>query len=1500
MTPAHEKEELLNGIAIVGMSGRFPGANNLDEFWRNLRDGVESVSFFSDDDLRRAGVDPAVRRDPDYVGAGGVLAGVDLFDAGFFGFNPREAEAMDPQHRIFLETAWEALENAGYDPAKYPGSIGVYAGTGISTYFFNIYDNKELLNLLGGHQVMIGNDKDHLTTHASYKFDLRGPSVTVQTACSTSLVAVCMACRSLLDYQCDMALAGGSSVAIPQGRGYFYREGGISSPDGHCRAFDSEARGTVTGNGAGVVLLKRLSDAIADGDTVRAVIRGSAVNNDGAVKVGYTAPSVDGQAEVVAMAQATAGVGPETITFIEAHGTGTPLGDPIEVAALAQVFAGVNRRNYCAIGSVKSNIGHLDTAAGIAGLIKAVLAIENKRIPASLHFNRANPKLNLERTPFYISDRTHDWRTDGTPRRAGVSSFGIGGTNAHVVLEEAPAPKPADSGGGSHLITLSARSGAALEALTQSWVDHFRGHPDINVADAAFTSAVGRKEFRYRRAAVCRTSGDVAETLSASRIREAAQRDTAFLFSGQGSQYSGMTWGLYRDEPAFREQVDRCLAFLKSAEDLDLYPVLYPASHPNVSNTNGAGSGVAEPLIGETEYTQPALFVIEYALARLLIGWGIKPSAMAGHSIGEYTAACVAGVWSLEDALHVVRLRGRLMQSIPRGSMLAAPLSESEAQRWLRGAVSLAAINSHDQAVFSGPEDEILRIAEELRKRGIEAIPLRTSHAFHSGMMDPIIGEFERAVRETSLRAPSIPFVSNVTGDWITDAQATDPAYWSRHLRAPVRFAGAIEQILARPAAAVVEVGPGQTLAGLVRRHARFTPSTPVFHSVRGVKDRREDRDILLSAVGGLWTEGAAIDWNAFYGRERRSRIPLPAYPFERKRYWIDPPPVQTASRVQGRTPSISDWFYIPQWKRADPLGEGGELTSGNWLVLSEGELGSAIADRIRRRGGAVTTLDLSSNRTQESLDSLIARCAPDAIVHCWLAGNETRSFDEWQELGFHSLLRLTRSLTKAARPAETIINVVSRNIHSVMGNEQLEPAKAAVLGPCKVIPQEHPGIRIRSIDLDTGDPGQIVDSILREIDAPLNEPVVAFRNGRRWLPVFEHARWDEATDKSLLRRNGVYLITGGFGNVGITMAETMARHFAARIALVGRTPLPPESEWDGCNLESVRAVRELRALGAEVIPICGDSANAVQMRAAVDQVVRDFGRLDGVIHAAAEMDLHAFQPALATDTGNAERHFRNKAKSALVLRDIFSEQPIPFCMLVSSLSSVLGGLTFSAYAGANAVLDCLAEQQNRGGTSTRWISVNWDGWRFTGEQPNHSEYYLAPDEGASAFRRIFAHSRSAQVVVSTGDLEARLDRWVRLKSIEAQPNAENLTPAHPRPEVTTQFAAPQTAVEQMIADVWQLVLGVNSVGIHDNFFELGGHSLLAIQLVSRLRDLFQAEIAITAIFDHPTLTQLAAHVQTITGNGDEQMERLAQMLDYVEQLSPEEVEALLAGDSQP
>ncbi|HEV7785992.1 MAG TPA: type I polyketide synthase, partial [Thermoanaerobaculia bacterium] len=719
------------GIAIIGLDGRFPGAPNAEELWRNLCAGVESLSRFSAAELREAGIDEARLRDPRLVPARGVLAGVELFDAGFFGVSPREAATTDPQQRVFLECAWAALEDAGYDPATYAGLVGVYAGSALSSYAWNnLSSNPELLASLGALQLGILNGKDHLPTRVSYTLNLKGPSVAVQTACSTSLVAVHLACLALLNYECDMALAGGVSIAVPQKAGYLFEEGGILSPDGHCRAFDAAARGTVMGDGAGIVVLKRLEEALADGDRIRAIILGSAINNDGAAKVGYTAPGLDGQADVIAAAHAVAGIDAETITYVETHGTGTPLGDPVEVSALSRAFRmSTDRAGYCAIGSLKTNIGHLNTAAGIAGLIKTILALEHRAIPPSLHFEQPNPRIPFAGSPFFVNARLAGWPAGGTPRRAGVSSFGIGGTNAHVVLEEAAAAAPSDAGRTWHLLVLSARTDSALRTAAENLADHFGRHPELNLADAAYTLQVGRNRMEHRQILVCRDAAEAVHELTASeasravhRRDEVRERPVAFLFPGQGAQYAGMGRELYEQEPAFREQVDLCASHLTPHLGLDIRRLFDPA---------------AAEWLQDTAVAQPALFVVEYALARLWGEWGVKPEVMIGHSIGEYVAACLAGVMSLPDALRLVATRGRLMGALPPGCMTAVHLAEAEVRGILPSDLEIAAVNGPALVVVAGSPAAVAAFEGELAARGIEHRRLKTSHAFHSAMMEP-------------------------------------------------------------------------------------------------------------------------------------------------------------------------------------------------------------------------------------------------------------------------------------------------------------------------------------------------------------------------------------------------------------------------------------------------------------------------------------------------------------------------------------------------------------------------------------------------------------------------------------------------------------------------------------------------------------------------------------------------------------------------------------------
>ncbi|WP_447599366.1 amino acid adenylation domain-containing protein [Nitrospira sp. Nam80] len=878
-------------IAIIGMAGRFPGAPDVAAYWRNLRDGVESLSLLSEQDLTKAGVPEALRRHPHYVRMRGIMEGIDLFDAGFFGVTPREAELMDPQHRLFLECAWETLESAGYDPDRCAGPIGVYAGSSTSGYLFNLFPHGILLQSAADMAALLGVEKDSLCTRASYKLNLEGPSLAIQTACSTSLVAVHLACQGLLAGECDMALAGGVSITVPQHVGYLYQNGGIASPDGHCRAFDERAQGTVGGSGVGLVLLKRFQDAQADRDHILAVIRGSAINNDGARKVGYTAPRVEGQANVIRAAQVAAGVNPRTIGYIEAHGTGTPMGDPIELAALTHAFGTqTDHRGFCAIGSVKTNIGHLDAAAGIAGLIKAVLALVHKQIPPSLHFTNPNPEIDFAATPFFVNTALREWDRNGTPRRAGVSSFGLGGTNAHVVLEEAAPHLSGSSSRGWHVLPISARSSSALELSTSRLSEYLSAHPQASLPDIAYTLQVGRRHFPYRRVVLCHDHRDACRILNERDPRRLltsgpvqADLPVAFLFPGQGAQHVDMGAELYREEPLFQEELDRCVELAAPHVGCDLREILYPAEADKEAMT---------ARLNQTAVTQPALFIVEYALAKLWMAWGVKPDAMIGHSIGEYVAACLAGVFSLEQAIRLVAERGRLIQSLPAGAMLAVTLDEAELAPFM-GSCNVAAINGSRLSVLSGPTEAIEATAARLSAQGIAARRLHVSHAFHSAMVEPILPSFQKALEQMTFKEPVIPFVSNVSGDWISRAEATSPDYWVRHLRETVRFSNGLDRLVKEAKRIPLEVGPGDQLSGLVRRRLSAMMESaaipmPVISSLPHPHKRQPGQAHVWEALARVWLAGGSIDWPQIYAGEERRRMPLPTYPFERQRYWVE------------------------------------------------------------------------------------------------------------------------------------------------------------------------------------------------------------------------------------------------------------------------------------------------------------------------------------------------------------------------------------------------------------------------------------------------------------------------------------------------------------------------------------------------------------------------------------------------------------------------------------
>ena len=1224
-------------VAVVGMAGRFPGAPDVETFWENLRGGVESITFFSEDELTDR-VDPKLLTDSRYVRARGLLDGFDTFDAGFFGITPREAEVMDPQHRLFLECTFEALEHAGYDSRLYDGRIGLFAGVGMNTYLLHAGEER-LAASVGSYQAFISNDKDFVPTRVSYKLDLRGPSVNVQTACSSSLVAVHLACQSLFQGESDMAMAGGVTVRVPQQQGYVYEAGGILSPDGHCRAFDANAGGTVLGNGLGVVVLKPLARALEDNDQVLAVIKGSAINNDGALKIGYTAPSVEGQAEVIQTAQTVAGVDPRTLGYVEAHGTGTSLGDPIEVAALTQAFtAGANgsgsdgtdaARGYCALGSVKTNIGHLDTGAGVAGLIKTILALRHREIPPSLHFTEPNPAIPLAESPFFVNDRLRPWGAEEHPRRAGVSSFGIGGTNAHVVLEEAPQPAPTSVSRPWQILLLSARSSTALDRATERLVHRLRDG-ELDVADVAYTLQVGRRSHEYRRWAVvdsAETALRVLDTLDPEWVKEGraksgeakATNRVSFLFSGQGAQYVEMGRQLYDTEPVFRAEIDRCSERLQEWIDLDLRHVLYPSLFP------GVDAEWAAERLRETRYTQPALFVFEYALARLWMAWGVTPAAMLGHSIGEYVAATLSGVFHFDDALELVALRGRLMQEQPPGAMMAVHGTEADLQGQLPEGLTLAAINGPSDCVVAGPEGPMAAFEAKLAEDGVRHRRLHTSHAFHSAMMHPAVEPFVEKVASLRLATPSLPFVSNVSGTWITDAEATDPDYWGRHLAQPVRFADGLGALAEEPGL-FLEVGPGHTLATLGRSQARgrtFITSLP--HPKRRDEGERE----VLTALGRLWQAGLDIDWQGFYfyRQERRRRVALPSYPFERRRFWLDPETAKVqkadAESGDGLKPQADPerFAHAPVWRSAhlptapptserhsDQHSDPADAPSGQahggarpWLlVMPEDALTHELASSLRHLGHAVAVAmptarsgAIDSAGATDSSGATNGSGPVDGIHRI-----DPQSRDSYRALfeslggppsrvayglsaapehgtGLDALLACVQALASATEGGTDGVHfdLVTDRAWRIQSSDTVEPSSAALWGLLEVMPQELRRWRCRGVDIDRSeDPVDLAEDLADELlaDARSTGPRVAWRAGGRWVRDFEPLALATAEGASASSvPEGPWLITGGLGGVGLSLARALVTQGAGdegaklQLVLLGRRGLPPRETWD-------------------------------------------------------------------------------------------------------------------------------------------------------------------------------------------------------------------------------------------------------------------------------------------------------------------------------------------------
>jgi acyl transferase domain-containing protein/acyl carrier protein len=1349
-----KEENLENRLAIIGMACRMPGANNVEEFWNNLKNGVESLSVFTDEELLDSGVDPALISSPHYVKSRGIVNNASHFDASFFGFTPREAELLDPQHRIFLECCWHALEDAAYNHDKTNARIGVYGGVGTNWHLGEVNNHPDVVKFSNGASVVTSNDKDYVTTRVSYKLNLTGPSVNVQTACSTSLVALVLGMNSLLSYQCDMVLVGGATIETPEKKGYIYQEGGMESPDGRCRPFDSNAKGTVFSRGAGVVLLKRLEDAIRDKDHIYAVVLGGAINNDGNVKAGFTAPSVQGQVEVAIEAMERAGVSAESISFVEAHGTATQLGDPIEVSSLSQSFRNYTEdKQFCALGSVKGHIGHTDVASGAAGLIKSALALKYAQLPASLNFESPNPKIDFENSPFFVNTELRELRRNGTPLRALVNSFGVGGTNACIILEEPPETKRAETHRQPNVLVLSAKTDTALNSLTENLKRYVEKNPDLELNDIAYTCQTGRKSFRHRRFVVFNDRDDLVDRLNnparnaiIDTVCEKEDRPVIFAFPGQGNQYVGMGCELYQNEKVFRDTVDECCELLTPILDLDLRDIIF---------AQGDAAAAAADKLNQTYITQPSLFVISYAHAKLWMSMGIMPAAMVGHSVGEYVAACLSGVLSLEDALKAVARRGKLIQDLPGGSMLAVLMPEEKVLPFLTPTVEIAAVNSPNLTVVAGPTPDIAELENRLTAEKIFHKRLDTSHAFHSAMMEPALPEFAKVFADIKLNAPAIPIASTVTGKWLAPEEATDSNYWVQHVRRAVRFSDAVQTILASDTPYIIlESGPGHSLESAVKYQLDKESPHTIIGSMRAATDAGHDTEFLLNAVGKLWAAGHPISWDDFYSPYEPRRVSIPGYPFERQKFALDfknkPAAIQVKDNEKKK--DIGEWFYFPSWKRT-PSAEmsllkqenGAENTKRCWIIFKdESGLSDAIVSRLERLGDEVITVSPADDfaqagdnnffirpRVKNDYEELVktlknAGKKPGRILHLWNVESKNAEttlelIDRMETLAFYSPLFIEQSFIKLYASDNIRLIVAANGAFDVAGEGVQNPAKALSLGPCRVIGNEFPTFTSRFVDIELPQDAKAIEIAARNIidEALLNsgETVAAYRRGYRWTENYDPVYLNPAEKlPPVFRENGVFLITGGLGGLSLAIARHITKTIKANFVLIYRSTMPERGAWENwlaehgendSTSEKIRGVLELEKSGNRVMLAEADVTDLQNMARVKREAEEILGKINGVIHSAGTAGGGIL--SLKTEEMAAEV-LDPKVKGTLVLDNLFGKEDLDFFILFSTITSVLGEAGRGDYCAANCFMDAFVNYRNCRRPQFM-TSLNWGAW---------------------------------------------------------------------------------------------------------------------------------------------------------------------------------------------
>jgi iturin family lipopeptide synthetase A len=1467
-------------LAVIGMSCRFPEANNTDEFWKNIENGNECIRFYNKKEILDSGVDINLASHPDYVNTnGGEIEDRFGFDAGFFNYTLDEALLMDPHVRLMHECVYNALEDSGYLPEIFAGRVGLFAGSSPNMPWEVLGSLSDSSTRMGPWSAAHYLNKDFGSNLISFKLGLKGPSLNVSTACSTSLVTIHMAARSILLGECEIAVAGGVSLNLNEQKGYLFQKGMVATPDGHCRAFDAHAQGTVPGEGVGMVVLKKLSKAIEDQDIIHAVIKGSSINNDGSGKSGFTAPGVEGQTQVIKSALKFAKVSADTIGYVETHGTGTKLGDPIEIKSLTKGF-GTKKKNYCYLGAVKANIGHLDAAAGVAGFIKTVLVLKNKVIPPLVHFNTPNPFLKIEDTPFLLSAKKQRWKSDST-RRAAVSSFGIGGTNAHVILEEYNQEISESNAVEKYKVfVISAATPESMIQIKQNLKNHIMNHPDIRLQDICYTLQSKRTHFKYREGTIVENREQLLAAFEENRfVKESGLSDEAkifLLFPGQGTQYTNMGKTLFETEEIFRSSLIKCFTLLKSYTGKDFKKILFSENNE-------------EQLI-RTENCQPLLFSIQYALAQLLKSWNIAFDAFLGHSIGEYTAACLAGVFTLEEALQIVSKRGRFMQDMKRGSMLVVNVGWQELLKIKPDSISFASINTDMHSTLSGSTEDILEFEKILSTKGYNTSILETSHAFHSPMMKEASIKLEAILADMQLNRPGVPFVSNVSGTWITPLEANSPKYWARQLEKPVQLNKGIESLLNEKKAIIIEMGPKNSMAPFLRANKNFEPGHRIISLLSHKKDVEKCENAKLKLLE-LWANGLNIVWEKSPLANSGKKTILPQYPFLHKEFKLNRAPLEELLKghaIPGREikESISEWFYSPSWKKLNISSNHKQVLWSRTLIIgSDHELMSKMRQTLENFSDIIYELHIGTERSVDHKKNRFAIDGSDLSQYLEFfdffntskepltiidTSFSSSILDEntINRASFYHLLNIAKSLKKLIKPSSLLFYAITVENHQIIGTENHSLNYSFLSASLRIIGQEvfHVDTRHIDIDLKTLEEKELFEqAIPLALSKDIKYDTLGIRNGNHcWVPHFEKKEVNNIKERKSFETTPIYVIIGGLGLIGSILGTSLAKK-GAKLVLIGK------SAFDTISEVKLNRWNEIKNLCDTIHYEQVDVADLDGFKMAFDKIEQTFGRINGVFYLAAS-EMQSGQDDLIENitAENCENQLDPKINGVVNLSEVLASRSPEFVMLFSSLASILGGIGYYAYAAANAFMDCFASFQNRTST-TEWVSLNWDGWVAANHNMQQT-LSITVEDGKLLFEDILEWTLYDQLIISTHDLQGRLSKWVyKTSERKSTTISDNESLFLKRPDLSTSLKAPETELEKQLLPIWKEMFGFEEIGVLDDFYELGGDSLKALQLINDIRSKLEKDISLIDFYKEPTIRGIVGLID----NSEFQFERI-------------------------